>query len=341
MTPNETTDLVPLLGEKLHIVKGQKEPVPDWQFRVLYSALGLGILSSLYDRDEEYHPPSLTLPSVSIQHVEKRGIELIEAYLDSYPDAFPDDIFKERKAFVEAILKNYTDTGYILHQPYRLFSSPPVSGSSERLFITRGFPPWETHHMSGLGSFTDSPPNCPVYELHTVFHLESTPITSWWKQLLLQCRSWEQTESLPDGTEYIRLPRQYAENYWISRMPKSGITLCRNSVKDYKLVKREKETFLVHPLPDWRVRDKEYLRIALALHNSEFKKPDAFIRHDQSISHIHLSYLLPPFEQNFFQLFSWPLKDQWKNPWRRTVCVKLLPVIKRILDNLGFNLMEE
>ncbi|WP_347489816.1 hypothetical protein ABDB91_01265 [Desulfoscipio sp. XC116] len=334
------SNYVTYLAQKLHICKGKNESDSSWNFRVLYSAISLNMLASLYDYDEDSGQSVGNEQMVSMQHVRTRGIELIESYRDLYRTAMTQlNLCSEKLA--ESIRDIYMQTGYILHKANYLTAPTAICAKYEDIYFLRGTSPWNVEYMSGLGCYAYTVTDTSVEDVWRMFRIENTEISVWWKQFLHNCQ-WRELNELPTEVEYINYSRKSGEQYWLSNAPKSGLSMYRDKSigeKKYGLIQVAAGQILTSVLPVWQVDNKEYLRISLALQNAAAKNPTVRIKSASSISHIQLSYLLPPCEQNFLELFSWP--SEGISRWKRTVVTELLPIFKQLFKNLCFNIMEE
>lgn len=340
MRPITSSNYVAFLSEKLHINKGTHESDSSWSFRVLYSAIALNMLASLYDYDEDKEQSIVNAQMMSMQHVRNRGIELIESYRDLYGTAMT-QLYLRSDELAESIRNLYVKAGYMLHRANYLDAPTAVCAEYEDIYILRGISPWNVEYMSGLGCYAHSLTDTRVEDVWRMFRIENTEIGVWWRQFLHDCQ-WRELNELPVEVEYINYSRRDGEPYWITITPKSGLSMYRDrgiGDKKYRLFRVEAEQIWTCTLPAWQVDNKEYLRVSLALQTEVAKNPIVRIKIDSSISYIQLSYLLPPCEQNFLELFSWP--SEGMSHWKRTVATELLPLFKKLFITLGFNIMEE
>ena len=334
------SNYVTYLAEKLHISKGTKESDSSWSFRVLYSSIALNMLASLYDYDEDSEQSVDNEQLVSMQHVRSRGIELIESYRDLYRTAMT-QLYLPSEELSESIRDIYMQTGYMLHKANYLTAPIAVCSKYEYIYFLRGTSPWNVEYMSGLGCYSYSETDTRVEDVWRMFRIENIEIGVWWKQFLHDCQ-WRESNEVPAEVEYINYSRKNGEPYWLSNAPKSGLSMYRDKSigeKKYGLIQVGKRQILTCALPGWQVDNKEYLRISLALQNASEKNPTILIKSTSSISYIQLGYLLPPYEQNFLELFSWP--SEGMSRWKRSIATELLPIFKQLFKNLGFNIVEE
>ena len=309
------------MAENLHIRQGKHEAKNRWEWRVIYSVIGLSMLASAYDYDGEAIEAEAGV-TVSMQHVLNRGEDLA-GLLSVYDQGIVCDI---RKAYIE--------NGYMLHRANRLTYPYASFSKLEDVFYTRGQLPWRVDNMSGLGTFTKRIIAGIKIDPDIMFHIDKHHISDWFTEFQKRVH-WRHIDRLPENVEYTNVHGERGAPYWIAYPPKDGITIYRdrNPVnRQYKLI--DISSHAVYSLPDWRTSQKEYLRIFLALRLTAGQKHVVYIRNDGIIAEVDPSYLLPPREQNLYELFSWPNTEA--SGWKRIISAEVLPLIKEIFEKMGF-----
>lgn len=323
-------EFVNTISEQLNIIKGSKEPESNWQKRVLYSSIGINMISATYDYDDDSLFGSES-NSVSMQHIHKRGKIIIEAY-----DGLVNMKFEEND-LPGYIRKIYIKTGYILHKNNRLTYPPFTQAKYNGIYLTRGQVPWTVTAMSGIGTYSKKELAGATISLSDMFHFEKSSITEWY-QTFESSILWTRISKLPDDIEYVNTTDNISNGYWTSKPPGKGIVLCRSSHEGervYKLLKIN-DTIESCTLPSWRVDKHEYLRIALALRVRTGNSPVLVVKPDNSIAVICYNHLLPPFEQNFVDLYSWPAEKNSR--YRRIISIQLLPVFIDLFRHMGYRI---
>lgn len=328
------------------------------RFQIFYSSLGLQMLSSLYDYDEETAPAPATSTnfSVSMSHALNRGKQLVKAYRDLYPKVFPiKSDTDEDSSLVQKIRAIYLKTGHMLHQQERLCPPRENNACWHEIAFMRGTFPWALHgtKISGLGMYKALSPAKSMTNIWGIFHIEDQPIDEWWR-IFFKTLHWENRE-LPEGIEFFQFNRKPAGKYWGNTQSRF-INLFRSKSfpRSYGLCQHEEgatwkvcrisaellsipSTSALTQAGDHQTTD--YMRVAIALMHLQRISYEARIEKGPSISKIHLGQLLPPYEQNLFELYSWP-KSTANEMWHRCLRSELLPLFEHILKNLGFDIQE-
>jgi hypothetical protein len=248
--------------------------------------------------------------------------------------------------FTKTMRETYINTGYMLHLANRLTYPSPKFSQVGDIFLTRGQLPWTVKYMSGLGTLTNSCGENVVVPWDEMFCVEKESIAHWFLQFEKHL-NWRETDQLPENVEYANTTETLSLGYWLNHPPRNGIALCRDKrdgTRQYNMI-RITAPYAICSLPDWQVehfenqmRKPEYLRILLALRIQDGQVPTVKIRRNGLIANIRSDVLLPPFEQNLFELYSWP--DAESN-WNRVVAIKLLPLIMGLFTRMGFIVDDE
>ncbi len=252
-------EFIHTVSEQLDIKKGSKESLDSWKQRVLYSSIGVNMLAATYDYDDDSLFGNAN-NSISMQHILKRGKMIFGAYnalgeMKNGETNLPDHI---RKLYIK--------TGYILHRSNRLTYPPTTQAEYNNIFFTRGQLPWTVTAMSGAGTYSRNEIAGANNTLADMFHLERKSIMEWY-QAFERSISWRINDRLPDDVEYINTFDSSSNSYWTTKLPGTGIFLCRskhNSEHVFKLL-RIHDVIESYTIPSWRVDKGEYFRIALAL----------------------------------------------------------------------------
>lgn len=322
--------LIQEISNTLSIYKGMHESHADWQKRVLFSSIAMQMLASVYDTDDDIE--SLHDGTVSMQHMRNRGIELFTIYNDVLEVEIDSVVDRLRELFME--------TGCILHRANRLHAVQPACAPDEAVFLTRGVYPWQAKQVSGAGILaresigTETDPDA-------LFGIDPHNIAEWSTRFMHTMR-WR-TASLPSEVEFLSLDLYRELGYWVRRNPTAAPNLCRTlnpSQPSYRLTCNEPEPAIAD-IPEWRIERGEYLRIALGLINHHGTPPSASFRLDGRICYVSSGYLLPPAEQNFYELFSWPQCANGKaSRFNRIIPTVLIPTFQRVFSRLGFTVKE-
>lgn len=319
--------LVMDIATKLCISRDVDETEQQWYRRVAYSLVGCHMLAALYDftDDDIQLTEHNSDNTVSMQHVLKRGNDLVSVL--GIPDV---DCEKFRKLFI--------NTGYMLHKNNRLAYPQLNTARVDNILFLRGYPPWETSFVSGIGGYIISA-DASTNTLERMFGIEEQNINSWFSIFENDIR-WQKNDSLPQNIEFLNINENAKNGYWQTKPPQKGITLSRT--KDSGLIEytilRLSSIIEKSELPYWRVENGEYYRIAIALRIANGNAPTVAVRLKLHTADLVTDFLLPPAEQNFLELYSWPTINDSR--WRRTIAIKLYPTFKCIFEKLGYIVSE-
>jgi hypothetical protein len=322
--------MIQAISSHLNIARGSCESLENWKRRVLYSNIGLQMLASAYDfNDDSMYDSDVPQNTVSMQHVLKRGRRL--------EDVFCSDLGSPNGDISEYIQQIYVRTGCLLHKANRLAYPNATVAVADNVCVARGIPPWEVKYMSGLGVLADNKSvNISAFDM---YHIKKVNVLNWFDELEKNL-PWQKTDSLPIHVEYLNIFEEANRGYWGCKPPSEGVTLCRTvgeREKEYRLLRISRAVEQAF-LPSWQTEQEEYLRIALALRVRAGNVPHATIQRDGKIVYITISYRLPYAERNFFELYSWPQESL--SSWKRIVSDTLLPTFLRMLSYMGFSTQE-
>jgi len=302
-------EIVQKIAVDLNIKQGLAEPVDKWQARVLYSYFGLNMLAAAYDHDDiaiidnkksKADPESdgIQNVSVSIQHILTRGKELANIFEFDYSDAF----FK----YIQEL---YVASGYLLHLNNRLTYPSCKAGTLDgNIYLTRGQMPWNVHMMSGLGSLSLQTHDEIMPSWEDMFNIMTKPIMEWFTEFE-KTICWTDCSNIPSNIEYANITKKSTYGYWQNNLDTHSLILCREKnnfgQQQYWLLDLAKRN-AIYGIPDWRVDNLEYLRILLALRIQANNFPVVKVQQMGNIARVVVDILMPPYEQNFFELYSWP-----------------------------------
>lgn len=336
------SDLIVSIGRQLNIPESDGN---DWVCRVVYSVAGLMALASLWDYTED--------GSVSIQHFKSRARRIFDAYEGVYPEIAP--LFPRDKVnLIEEIYSTYLRNGFFYHSAYQISPAAPASGGNGDLTLYRGVSPDLRPFMSGLG-FYSVQSSTSNRTISSIFGLQKQSLGSYLEELLAHCE-WEQIE-WPDNTEFLRINPPFKWGYW-QQIPEKGdrISLARYGEpnKIFAFYRYSNGMFLSTPIPEWRIRDYfsnesgnygEYRRIAVSLLEKYGTLPKIETKAREGLIEIKLGYRLPPSEENFFKLYSWPLQYDFtsKMPqvFTRVMTRQIYPMFKYEMESIGYSFVEE
>lgn len=313
--------------------------------QIIYSVAGKMALASLWDHSDGEE-------DVSIQHFKRRVQKMLDAYSVIYPDVrflFPDN----QTGLIDDIYDTYLRTGHFYHTPYRISPAAPAMAVHQNCVLHRGAAPDAELFMSGLGFYTVRR-NQSLSPVSAMFDLQTQTFAEYLDELV-GGGEWE-TVRLSEDVEYLRIDPPYTREYWRQVPIRDGrITLIRygEPIKIYAFCRYENGTFLQKAIPYWRLRNdhsqnpenqEEYRRIAVALLMRHGTLPPIHVKVGKELVEISVGYRLPPTEEAFFKLYSWPnsydITPQSPKVFTRKMAKAVYPVFREHLESLGYRFVE-
>lgn len=335
-----TSDLIASIGRQLNI------PGPDDSeriCRIVYSVAGRLALASLWDYTEDKGP-------VSIQHFKKRIAKVFDAYESLCPEVtvmLPQD----KTDLIDEMYSTYLRCGYFYHSAYQIAPAAPAQAGYGALTLCRGASPDAGLSISGLGLYSHSGEGKAAGgSIAAMFGLQEQTLGRYLDELL-ESGEWE-TAAWPENTEFLRLAPPFSRGYWQQEPNRDGrISLAKYGEpnKLFAFYRYDNGVYRQKPIPQWRIEDYdsagsggfgEYFRIAAALLNRYEALPEIKAAASGALVEVKLGYRLPPPEEAFFKLYSWPARYDAPQVFTRTMARQVYPVFKHELEAIGYRFVE-
>ena len=159
------------------------------------------------------------------------------------------------------------------------------------------------------------------------------------------------------SAEFLRLAPPFSRGYW-KKIPEKDerISLARYGEpnKIFAFYRYFDGKYQQRHIPDWRMHNYfsndmagygEYRRISIALLKKYDMLPAIVVKTKESLVEIKLEYRLPPSEEEFFKLYSWPMRYdfslEFPQVFTRIMSKKVYPVFKYVLECIGYHFKEE
>lgn len=341
-------ELLHTIAGEFHIERGEQESAERWKARVIYSLLGRMAYASLSDHAEEDDSLSAN-ESISITHLKRRVQVLMESYLELYPEiqtiflAGPRDLSDE-------IYDIYLKTGCIYKAPFEIFRAVPCAAEQSELRFVRGMPLDFRQYVSGLGAYL---PQGEAFEgeiacasVREMFGLMGSTLTNFWADLVSRA-DWRPLHEDED-MEYL----SHVGSWQRMKNPgkDGGISLARIGQQGgflYYLCQTNDGRQHGSQLPQWLVNDAfyggiSYFAVANACFAAHSCLPAIRYKMDGPIVQVRLEYPLPPAEQYWFKLYSWPLSfSQFSNIYSRIFSLDVFREVRAVLEETGYRFAEE
>lgn len=335
------TKMAKEIAMKLNIKKSHDD---SWLRQMIYSVAGKMAMASLWDLREDDQP-------VSIKHFKDSLGKSFESFSFIYPQTL---VFEEknREDLINEIYDIYRRNGYFYHSPYRLSPAIPVSSGNGDISLYRGMSPSENHFMSGLGfySFKKDNDNVPIQEM---FGLQAQLMEEYLKNVLEE-EGWILKEDVPLHSEFLQIKPPFTNSYWKKEPDTNGkVSLFRygEPQRIYGFYRYDNGKFWEKGIQPWRITDfrfdgynsrNEYRRIATSLLKKYEVLPEIKANIKEHLVEIYLGYRLPPTEEDFFKLFSWPIIFNGRTQnFRRIMAKEVYPLFKDQLKIIGYEFREE
>lgn len=338
-----TNDLLNAISKQLNIPLTTES---EWICQIVYSVAGKMALASLWDHPEDQS-------AISIQHFKHRMARIFEAYEGIYPK-ISHFLPVDKSNLLEEIYSIYLRTGFVYHSAYKIAPAVSAQAVCKNLTLCRNSSPDNSFFMSGLGFYY--PQKLPAdSSIVDMFGLQQQSFEIYLSELLAQ-NEWESVE-WPENAEFLRLDPPFSRGYWQQDPERSSrVSLARYGEpnKLFVFYRYHDGVYQQKPIPEWRIRDwfasntanfGEYRRIAIALLKQYGTLPEIKTRSIGDLVEIKLGYRLPPSEEEFFKLYSWPatydFSSNFPQVFTRKMAKQVFPMFKHTLESLGYCFVEE
>ncbi len=337
------------IAQELNINPFVNESDELMKARLFYSVAGRWALACLWDNELQN--------TVSTEHMKTTIQNCLEAFLQMSPDVgyqFPHVALLN---LTEEIYQQYKKTGYFYEKACRIGAPVFMQANVDGCYFLRGIPAGLSCKMSGLGPYCigDGSAVTNSIFLEEMFHCLPFPIREWWKNFQAR-QSFHVIENW-NSFEFMQKNICIGTKWWKSQPDTDGaVSLARtNSVplREYHLYCFSNGVMqMSDTLPSWQTDHLEYCRIAAAVMQENGTSPRIYTEDIGGAKKIKLQYLLPPPEQNFFELYSWPLDfkefgvDASKNAKfylkvNRVMAGEVYPAFRKLASQLGYHFEED
>lgn len=323
------------IGQKLNIKRGVSEEKELWRQRIIYSAIGIMALASLWDMEDE--------EPISITHFKHRIERQIYAYQELYPEIMQRFMISAKELSQE-MYDIYATTGFIYLTPNRIFAAKETEAKAGTVVCVRGANLKRNLFMSGLGTYIKTTEVFDFGDLNEMFRLPEQTLEEEYKLLSAE-KKWSIIDT-KNQVEYLRLQPPFSRGYWKENPDTDGsFSLLRFGMpgeKLYYLYKYEEGQCFGKALPSWRVNENEYRRLANVLLYHKGTLPPIIFSEAGDIVTVHLKYLLPPAELYFLKTYSWPANFlKLPSDFNRVINKEVFEAFKETLEKLGYQFTKE
>lgn len=337
-------DIFSSLAKDLFILRGTKEDVDAWRRRLIYSALGKLALASVWDEEDDL--PSVQHFSASIAERQPYYLQILGATADYLGDS---------ALLRDELYSIYLNAGAFYHKKNHLAPAVSSSASDGKTIFLRGCTPLSAHPMSGLGDYSINPVSTQRYyhSVQEMFQLHR-PLMD----LVTECEAdanWENAD-FPEDSEFLTMQNQKKVGYW-SQKPNEDIAFGLMRVPqavsyNYYLYRKSSNEWQWSQLQIWQTNPNngqtsipEWLALANGILMSNHLLQPVRCSGDINLMTVSFPYLLPPMEENFFKLYSWPMPNLTLNAFSQRVTRQMATPVyrsfKSVMESLGYFFEEE
>lgn len=324
----------------------------------LYSVVCMNGLMSLHDNDiVESKEGNLKQGNgeVSVQHLKIRIADIISRLESASKNEVNLDFFEgtnsnnedyvvdsevSSKVLVESIYNLYDKAGFFYHKPNKVKPSITKKATVGNVCFVRSSIYNPCYKMSGAGIYTKTEVlDNNMFEIDIVqdlFGLQKVSCIELYETVLKESSFKDFTFSGKSYLSYLSLKTK--SKYWSNQdeFSSDDVKLVReeiNGFHKYFLAKKLGNNVKYYPLGDHFKKGLEYIPLARAILEQKGILQPISYEIKQKFAFIHLGYLLPPSEQTFFELYSWPINS---SAFNRIMHIDVFYAFKNVLERTGY-----
>ena len=325
------------IAREINIIQDPQESDSAWERRVIYSICGRMAMASLWD--------CANGETVSVQHLKGRCSEILEAFETICPEIIsPSDFGDNDSAIIDCIYDLYCSGGQLYHKRNRIAPSKKTCKTIEGISLMKGLYATDTCFMSGLGAYLiDAQKENEVKSLG-FSHPESAPLLDY----LIQNAHWNEFQIGNLQCSFLRTIPPFTRGYWTNSPDRDGgISIAcydgdGNGSKQYYLTNKAEGKRWIADLPSWISDNRMHVYLTTEILKRYEILPPIKMKLYKTITEIEIPYRLPPEEETFVKLYSWPKRyDGQEHSFTRIIASELSPLMKKLFVQIGFDVQEE
>jgi hypothetical protein len=329
------------ISSDLAIRKYSREPENYYFSRVIYSAIGCWILYCTGDKSIEEDNSKY---GISKNYINRRCSKILNDFLEIYPQA--------REWFFTDNIKECTDVIKYIREIYELlgFLVPADKASSlvlpmyRKVVIENGLVMYrgdsEISRMIGLGKYKSvkEAKRDDITLLFDMFLIPNKRADDFVQDYIKKAR-W-----VPGGIyEHTQFFDYKSENpiskSWTDTWGYDAITVYRNGIIDYGMVKFENGQLYTSQFPEHIVSEKEVRRFMYGIKGSNGAYMKAMLKRYSDVAILKLFSKLPEKEMLLLRLMSWPVENI-EDVFNYYIPFEVIDVVNKILENLCIEVEE-
>ena len=331
------------IARDLGIVRGGCEAPELWHCRIAYSTAVVHGLASLWENEETSEEEG-----VSLMHVAAAIGQTLTSFRKLFPRveaAFASFESDSKDSLQEQIRKVLQNGGCFYHRARRAAPVVRASAFENGISFLRGLRPGKPCFMSGAGYYRKGTPSKKDRDVFSMFGLQALFSRNELK-LFEESLNEERRNSLTDWEFLCLDPLRSRRGYWKNTPDRNVLSLMRRKEgnRAYSWYCFDGNTFHCCALPEyWNEHSRHVLLSASLL--AQYGLPPFKVQHDKKLVFVKPGYLLPPAEDAFFRLYSWPdfNPDRKGNSdfASRIMTGDVYPAFRDVMIRLGYGFEEE
>ncbi|MCI6863366.1 hypothetical protein [Anaerobiospirillum succiniciproducens] len=326
------------IARKYKIAKGKSETELSFIYRNIYTVCALMGYASLLDEVND--------DKVSIVHVKSRIKNVLNAYIEIYPDL--SELFKDHRIkFEDFIVDLMIKTSTIYHSPYHVAKSMLKTAAVGNILFQRGIDPEDIDCISGVGfySINHNEKSSSLESLKELYGIENIDLETKLQQVISMAH-WSALNEHGPELEYLNLSPCKGQKYWISHLDKNTNILLARTIeqgsREYYLYQKNNDNSPeISRLAPWMMQDGSVTKLARALLKKHGTLPPISYEFDGDVVKVEIGYMLPNTEANMLMLYSWPsVPNRINNQFLRIMNKDIFLIFKELLSSQGYTFQE-
>lgn len=343
--------LIDSIAKDLNIIRFKNEAIEFFGNRIIYSAVAAWIRTALLGKSYSDIDLDNDELDVDVMHLIQRVKPIASALISTIPHSdkwfFSEELSSMASNCVRKILWNMVlcNEVAVMNNRRRMSISPKKKLEFGNNSIVLGGTSWQTSDRKistfGFGRWIKSKSE-GLYKLNDELSIPSISALDWLNRLLKDA-PW--SNKMPEGDFKLFVPEQtkWHKDSWIICNildTPQGISLIKNRVGAYILVKKDGDIIKTVLLDQWYHKTKEICRIMYAI-SARVGKPSCFevTLYDDCVF-VHIHSRIPKAEERLILLTSWPYKNI-SDPFIKVIPMILWNDVKNVIENLGIQCIEK
>ncbi|HHY81643.1 MAG TPA: hypothetical protein GX505_03060 [Clostridiales bacterium] len=317
------------------------ESESSYYSRLIYSAIGCWILYCTGDKNIE---EDISRYGVSKNYINRRCSKILNNFLEIYPQAqdwFFTDNIADYTDVIRYIREIYEFLGYLVSAGLDSSLILPICRKvivEDGLALYRGVS--KVSPMIGLGTYKymKEVRKEDIALLFDMFLVPNKRADKFVQDYIKKIK-WG-AGGVSENTQFFEYKSKNSlSESWINTWTQDTITIYKNSLLDYGLVKFEEGQLYTSKFPDHIVNEKEVRRFMYGLKGNNGSNMKAKLKMHSDVAVLRLFSKLPEREMMLLRVLSWPV-NFIEDVYNYYIPLEVINVIKKILGNLCIEVEE-